>query len=247
MPLLILSIAVQVALIVHVIRTGRNTLWIWAIALLPLAGSVAYIVAEVIPGLRSSRSARGAVRAVRNTLDPDRDLRQYANEVRLSGNVDSRRKLAEEQANKGQLQEAIATYRGAMTGIYQHDPTLMLGLANAQFANRDYRDCRETLDALIQHNPDFKSPDGHLLYARALEGEGNADKAFEEYRALSKYYPGAEARVRFAQMLKQRGDVSQAAAILRELLDTAELAPRHYRKAQREWLDLARRELIRPE
>jgi hypothetical protein len=31
--------------------------------------------------------------------------------------------------------------------------------------------------------------------------------------------------------------------VLQELLDGAQLAPRHYQKAQREWLELARREL----
>jgi hypothetical protein len=37
----ILTLAVQAGLIVHVIKTGRNTLWIWAIALIPAAGSLA--------------------------------------------------------------------------------------------------------------------------------------------------------------------------------------------------------------
>src|SRR5208283_2170474 len=47
----ILSLLIQAGLIVHVIKTGRNTLWIWAIALLPAAGSAAYVVVELLPGL----------------------------------------------------------------------------------------------------------------------------------------------------------------------------------------------------
>ncbi len=243
MPLIILTMAIQVALIVHCIRTGRNSLWIWAIALLPAVGSIAYIVAELLPGLGSTRGARRAARAVRKTLDPDRDLRQYASQVRLSGDVDSRRRLAVEQLEKGLAQEAAVTYRSALTGLYEHDPTLMLGLAKAQFAAGEQRACRETLEALIKENADFKSAEGHLLYARALEEEGNATKALEEYRVLSEYYPGAEARLRYALILKRSGQAQQARQVLRELLDTAELAPAHYRKAQQDWLDRARREL----
>jgi hypothetical protein len=230
-------------LIVHVIRTGRNSLWIWAIALLPLAGPIAYLLVEVLPGLRHSRGARRAATAMRNTLDPDRDLRQYANEVRISGNVDSRRRLAEELSSKGQFREAIETYRSALTGLYEHDPQLLLGLAGAQFANADCAAARATLDRLIAENPDFKSPDGHLLYARALEGEGNLEKAASEYRVLSDYYPGAEAKVRYAQLLKRQGQNDAARQVLQELLDGAQLAPSHYRRVQREWLELARREL----
>jgi hypothetical protein len=240
---LILSIIVQVLLIVHVIRTGRNSLWIWAIALLPLAGPIAYLVVEVLPGLGRSRAARRATTAMRNTLDPDRNLRQYASEVRISGNVDSRRRLAEELLNQGQFQEAIETYRSALTGLYEQDPQLLLGLARAQFAKEEFAAARATLDRLIAHNPDFKSPDGHLLYARALEGEGNLEKAAAEYQVLSDYYPGAEARVRYGQLLKRQGQREEARRVLQELLDGAQLAPQHYRRAQREWLELARREL----
>lgn len=60
MPLIavsILSIAVQAGLIVHVIKTGRNSLWIWAIALLPPAGPVAYVVVELLPEMFGGRKA----------------------------------------------------------------------------------------------------------------------------------------------------------------------------------------------
>ncbi|HJS21471.1 MAG TPA: tetratricopeptide repeat protein [Steroidobacteraceae bacterium] len=243
MIFLILSIAVQVVLIVHVIRTGRNSLWIWAIALLPLAGPIAYLLVEVLPGLWHGRTARRASTAVRNTLDPDRNLRQYASEVRISGNVDSRRRLAEELLSKDQFREAIETYRSALTGLYEQDPQLLLGLARAQFANAEFSAARATLDQLIAHNADFKSADGHLLYARALEGEGNLEKAASEFRVLSDYYPGAEAKVRYGQLLKRQGQHDAARQVLQELLDGAQLAPAHYRRVQREWLDLARREL----
>jgi hypothetical protein len=244
MPYLLgfLSIALTVGMIVHIVKTGRSFLWIYVVVFLPTAGAIAYFLVEVLPSLRNSRAARNAARAVRNTLDPHRDLRQYEQEVRVSGNVDSRRRLADELASKGQYAEAIATYRAAMTGLYEHDPTLMLGVARAQFASNDFTGSRTTLDELIRNNPDFRSPDGHLLYARSLESEGNLEKALSEYKALAKYYPGAEAKVRYAQLLKGQGDTETARTVLREVLDSADLAPAHYRKAQKPWLDLARRE-----
>jgi hypothetical protein len=39
----ILTIAVDAALIAHVIKTGRSWLWITAILFLPLAGALAYV------------------------------------------------------------------------------------------------------------------------------------------------------------------------------------------------------------
>jgi hypothetical protein len=102
---------------------------------------------------------------------------------------------------------------------------------------------RETLDRLIKENPDFKSSDGHLLYARALEAEGNAVKACEEFETLVKYYPGAEARYRYATLLRKSGDTQRSHDVLSQLLNDSEVATKHYRKAQAQWLALAKRDL----
>ncbi|HUA90048.1 MAG TPA: tetratricopeptide repeat protein, partial [Steroidobacteraceae bacterium] len=124
---------------------------------------------------------------------------------------------------------------------YEHDPNLMLGVAQAQFGKGDATAARSTLDELIRLNPDFRSPAGHLLYARALEGEGNVAKALEEYRIVAGSFPGAEAAVRYAQLLKAQGQTDEARRVARELLQQARIAPGHYRRAQREWLEAAER------
>ena len=237
----ILSIAIQALLIIHAIKTGRNQIWIWVIALLPVAGPVAYIAVEMLPELFGSRATRRTLRSVKKALDPGADLRRYETEMRLTGDVASRQRYAAELFRQGRHDEAIAAYRQVLTGLYEHDPNLMLGLAQAQFAQGDAPGARATLDELIRLNPDFKSPHGHLLYARALETEGNVAKAIEEYRVVSHTYPGAEAAVRFAQLLKAQGQDEESRKVARELLDEARIAPPHYRRAQKEWLDVAER------
>jgi hypothetical protein len=118
-----------------------------------------------------------------------------------------------------------------------------LGLARAQFARNDFAAARTTLERLTLHNPEFKSADGHLLYARSLEALSELDAAEREYEAVSAGYPGAEARLRHALLLKRRGKLEAARRVFKDLLDGAKLGPAHYRRAQAEWLDRARREL----
>jgi hypothetical protein len=239
----ILSLALQAGLIVHVIKTGRNTLWIWAIALLPGAGPLAYVAVEILPDLFRGKTAQRTRAGVQRMIDPDRDLRRAAAEVEISGNVDARRRLAEELYERGQFTEAVAVYQAGLRGVFEHDPTLLLGLAQAQFAANDFAAARASLERLIQYNPEFKSVDGHLLYARTLESLDALDAAEHEYAAVAPGYPGAEARLRYALLLKRRGKAEDARRILKDLLDGAKLAPAHYRRAQAEWLDRARREI----
>jgi hypothetical protein len=239
----ILSILVQAALIVHVIKTGRNQLWIWAIALLPGIGALAYVAAEVLPELFGGRTARRAKAGVRHMIDPNRELRRASTEVEISGNVDARRRLGEELFERSQYEEAIAVYRGGLKGIFEFDPTLLLGVARAQFAQQDFAAARGTLELLAQQNPDFKSVDAKLLYARTLDSQDALDEAEREYAMIAPVYPGAEARLRYGVFLKRRGKLQDAQRVLKDLLDGAKLGPAHYRKAQAEWLDRARREL----
>jgi hypothetical protein len=240
---IIVYVVIWIALIVHCIRTGRNWLWITVLLFLPFLGSIAYVVVEILPGIFNSRGTRRAVRGVSRALDPEQDLRRYQDEARLTGDVASRQRYADELLRHGRTPEAIEIYRQALSGLYEHDPNLMLGLARAQFAQGAFREARETLDALRLHNPEFQSPDGHLLYARALEGEGHRDKALEEYAAVAGYYAGAEAPLRYAQFLRTIGNTQQARRVLQDLLEHARLAPRHYRKMQQQWLAEAQREL----
>jgi hypothetical protein len=241
MVFLILSIAIQAGLIIHVIKTGRNQIWIWVLALLSYAGIIAYIAVELLPDLFRSRTAQRTARGFKRAMDPEADLRRYESEARLSGGVAAKQRYAEELSRHGRHDEAITQYREALTGLYEHDPNLMLGLAQAQFAKGDATAARSTLDDLIRLNPDFRSPHGHLLYARALESEGNFQKALEEYKTLAPAYPGAEAAVRYAQLLKTQGRRDEAQKVARDLLEQARIAPAHYRKAQKSWLDAAQR------
>jgi len=95
---------------------------------------------------------------------------------------------------------------------------------------------------LREKNPGFRSADGHLVYARALDESGATARALEEYAALVNYYPGAEARVRQAMLYKKTGDKARAGELFAALLKDARLAPKHFRRSEREWIELAERE-----
>jgi hypothetical protein len=236
----------SLGMIVHCIKTGRNTIWVYALVMLmsmPFVGAAVYAGVEILPELLRSRTSQRAMRGIKSTLDPEGALRRAENEMHVTGNVAARQKYADELVKLGRAAEALPIYQTSLTGVFAEDPKLLLGYAHAQFAAADPSAARKTLEDLIRMNPAFKSPDGHLLFARALEGEGNLEQALDEYATLAGYYPGAEAGVRYAKLLKSAGQRPLAQQTLKALLDRAKYAPAHYRKAQREWLDEAHREL----
>lgn len=231
--------AIQILMIIHVLRTGRNMYWVM-ILLVPGIGMLAYLIVEILPDLMNDYRARRAFRGVAKTLNPGADLRQREHEHKLSGSVDAARHLARELMERGSYYEATQHYEKALSGLYEHDPDLMLGLATAQFCNDQFEEAQNTLEQLIEKNPDFKSPEGHLLYARAVEACGDDEKALGEYKIVAGSYAGAEAQLRYGLILERLGNNVAAMAEFEEILTAAELAPRHYRQAQREWINQAK-------
>jgi len=239
-PILVLTYLVQIGLIVHVLRTGRNTYWIFVLLMAPGIGGAAYFIIELLPDLMNNRGARSAARGVARTLNPGADLRQRERAHSLSGSVDATRHLAAELIDSGRHADAIELYAGALTGLYENDPDLLLGLARAQYGDDQFENARMTLDRLIEQNPDFKSSDRHLLYARAIEACGDDEKALAEYQSVAAYFAGAEAQLRYGLIRERLGNHETALAQFEEIVAAADLAPRHVRKAQREWLNEAK-------
>src|SRR5260370_17503390 len=123
--------------------------------LLPLVGSIAYVVVEILPELLGGRTARRATSGMRRMIDPDRALRRASAEVEISGNVDARRRLAEELLEREQYEAAIDVYQGGLKGIFEHDPTLLSGPARAHFGKQDFRTARAPPQPSTPPTPHF--------------------------------------------------------------------------------------------
>jgi len=232
----ILTICVQIGLIVHVIRTGRPWFWVFVLFFAPLIGSAVYFFVELLPDLSGDPKARNAMRRIMKTLDPRANIRKLEKKHQLSGSVDAARHLAGELVANEHYAEAVEHYQGALSGMYQNDPDLLLGLAEAQFGNKEYAASKETLQRLAAEQPDFRSAKGHLIYSRALEHCDELARALEEYEAVSAYYAGAEAKYRFAKLLEQESQTERALEIYQDILLIADVAPPHYRRAQSVWI-----------
>jgi hypothetical protein len=243
MPLLvILSVVAQAFFIIHAHKTGRRD-WIWILLVVPVAGCIFYFFLEMLPEIRNSREGKRAVKNILKTLNPEMDLKQAAKELMISDNVQNKLNLAIECINQHLYEEAISLYQSSLTGIYKDDPKIMLSLAQAFFLHKDYIQTKETLDNLIKTNPDFKSQEGHLLYARTLESLNDIDKALEEYKVLISYYSGYEAKCRYGLLLKKLGRLEESNTVFQDILKLSETVPKPYRKAQKTWLDIAKQNL----
>lgn len=242
MPILILSTLVQLALVVHVVKTARSTTWIYLLLFFPVIGALAYLIAELVPEWSNSPRGHSMRRGLSKTLNPDRDLKNASRNLAIADTVQNALALGRELLERGEHAEALSLFQRNLTGVHATDPELLFGLARAHFGLAEYQQALDALDSLKAHNPGSTSAEGHLLYARTLEGLGHTTEAIAEYEALVGYYSGPEPACRLARIYKQQGNTVRASQLFQEVLTRSEIAGKHHNKLYREWIQVAREE-----
>ena len=215
--LLALSFLVQASLAVHAYRTGRER-WMYLIILVPIIGSVIYVLMEVLPEIRYNSTGRRAASRIAGMIAPSDNMTKLRERLALLDSVENRQLLARECVNAGEYQEAIELYTSCLKGIYKDDPQLMLELANANYLYERYSDAKDVFVKLREVHPDFRHAEGHLLFARTLDNMGEDWNALSEYKEVANYYPGEEAACRYALLLKKMGCRPEANEIFNKII-----------------------------
>ena len=241
MPIATLLFVLDIVLVVHAAKTGRFSPWGYIIIFLPGIGAAIYIVAELVPEWLGSYKGQIARRSVARAVNPTGRYRALTDELAIVDTIANRAALAEECLRLGKFEEALTHYAKLIAQPLADDPRFLLGKARAELGLEQPAIAVATLEDLLRRWPDFHSPDGHLLYALALEESGRTDEALANYANVGQYFPGVEPRVRQAQLLQKLGRGTEAKTIAEDVLRGLNRAPAHVRRNQREWLASAQR------
>lgn len=239
-----ISLYVIIALFfaVHAVRTQQNMYWLLILFLFPGLGSLVYLFVIYLPGLRQSRGARAATRAISQLVDPNRAVREARTDFDRAPTVAHRMRLGAALLDAGDAAEALEHYRAAASGPFSSDPALLQGLARAQFANGEPAATQDTLERLFAVHPIARQqPEPALLYARALAAIGapGTRAAFEIALASAS---DAAPRCLFADWLATQSDDAdrrRARELYADIVHDARHWPRHAREHNSEWLQRA--------
>ena len=235
LPLLVL----QVFFAVHAVRNGRPY-WIFILFFFPLVGSLVYLFVEYLPEVRAGRSGLSKVtRTVKKVLDPGAEIRRLEDLVSLTDTHDNRVALGRAYRQAGRMDDAIRMYESSLEGMYSDSPRALSELSVAYYLAGRLSDARATFERLRR----VRQPTAEelTLSGRIAEDSGDLELALKEYAAGAPG-AGAEARCRQGLVLKRLGREAEAARVFEEIVRHARVSPGHYRKAEKEWIDIAQRE-----
>lgn len=244
MPLLAGILLILDAICVgHAAYKRQPALWFFVIIALPFVGGTMYLITEIMPRARANPVARQAAAGLGRAIDPEKEIRAARSALEELDTAENRKRLADALVVRGRYAEAREIFESTLIGAHEDDPALMMGLTRALFGLEDWTGVRHTLDSLREAWPDFQSPEGHMMYARAQEAMGELDRALIEYQALAGYYPGEEARYRYGLLLLRLGREEEAETQFQTILQSVKTGSPAYAHDQKEWSALAKQQL----
>jgi hypothetical protein len=173
--------------IIHVVRTGRNTSWIWLIIFVPYVGGVACLLVEVLPTL-----GRGGRRTIASTRD-----------------------IVQRTFNPTAHLKALVLYEKLASGMHARDADLALARARCLYRLGRHPDGTRLLDELEAAGHDFRTIPEALVRLKLLEGAGSDGVAVAAaWARFERKFQSIEFAWHHADFLVRTGRKAEALAVI---------------------------------
>ena len=136
----------QLALIIHCIKTNKPFYWIYLIIFIPYVGGVAYLLVELLPALLNSRQLRQTGQSIVRTFNPSVTIKKLEDQLENQDTVSNRTALAQAYIEAQQYDKAVPLLRSCLSGPFADDRATLLLLAQALFADGQTADNTQTAD-----------------------------------------------------------------------------------------------------
>jgi hypothetical protein len=228
-----LSWVLQIALIIHVYRTGRPYWWIWILLMAPFIGGLAYVFIELLPGFKNPQ---GLIESLKPKKWKIAALRKDLDE---SDTVEKRINLAEALFEAGKVQEAHDLAVECLTGVFKNDPRTLVDVARLKLALKQHREALTLLESVDTTANRMLAISVQVAKGDALVGLERHAEAEAAYLNVAGKHIGEAPRAGLASVYEHTGRHAEAVAVWKDIRSKFRKGNPAWRRAERKWYKLA--------
>jgi hypothetical protein len=234
-----LVILAQIFCVVHAMKKGKKD-WIYIILFLPVAGAIAYFFREILPEINRGEFTSN----LQNLFLPNHNINEWERRVRIADTVTNKLQLADAYAQQKQYAKAIALAESCQVGHHANDMGITQRLARLYYYNEQYGESITCFKKLLSSQKSgMNNQDDELLFAKALEGNTEMERAEEEYKKVIRIHHSLEAMYCYGLMLKKQRRNKEAAIQFQAVRDEIDLHPKYVRRMNMQWVRLSKKEM----
>jgi hypothetical protein len=203
-PLLI--VILQLITVVHAVKTGRTSPWVYLIIFVPLIGSIAYLLVEILPDPQVASFFEPLTSIFDRIVNPAPSIDRLEKELEFNNAFGNRIALAQAYERKGNITKALELYEGSLNGFYENDVPTLEKVGMLYFQKDDYKKALhifEHIDEVEQQEPTALVL---LMIARCKEKLGNKKHTRENYERAVRKASGLEADYYYAAFLQKNNE-----------------------------------------
>ncbi len=227
----------QIALIIHVYRTGRPYWWTWVLLMAPGIGGLAYVIVELLPGYRSPTGFWHSLKPQKWRIADKRE------QLEESETVDNRLSLAEELFEAGEFAEADAIASECLKGVFQNDPRTLVDVAKYKIALGKHEEAYAFLSRVDTTRNRMLALEHQVMRGDCLAALGKYAEAEEAYQSVIGFFIGEAPRVGLAQIYEKTGRADEAIALWKDIQKKFRRSSPAWRRTERSWYKLAKTKL----
>jgi len=232
-----LVLVLQIACIVHVIRSRREWWWILLLLFLGPIGVAIYFFLAIVPDLR----AGGAGIEIKLPGHERREMRRLEQAVEETDTVELRSDLAELYLKFGQVEDARRVLAPCAEGPLRDSQHLLYLRAKVELLNGGHAATHELLDKLDELGTGHRAKPRELLRARALIGEGKEEEGERRLAKLHRRFDGEEASYHYVVFLVERGRTDEARRVVEQMRRHLAQSGQPYKRQEKYWVQAAQR------
>lgn len=227
----------DIVCIIHIVKTGRDRIWIYIVLFAPIIGSVAYLITELIPSLLAGRKSHELKQALSSTVFGGKKIAELEKLLRISDTYQNRHSLADAYLEAGANDKAIDVYLSCLSGAYENDPHLLQTIAHSYFLNKEWERSKTYFEK-ASFNQDIEKK-YRVEYAQSLAHTEEYAKAEEQFKIL-KLETNVEGIFKYAEFLSETGKEESAKQKYKYIIFISSTLPKFVLRENKQWINLAK-------
>ncbi|OHD14009.1 MAG: hypothetical protein A2Z98_14780 [Spirochaetes bacterium GWB1_27_13] len=237
--LVLIPYLMQLLCIIHVIKNGRNTSWLYIIIFAPYVGGIAYFIIEILPTLNYHNTVSSITDIIATSISPSYKLKELESKANYSPTYENKKNLADEYLNCGYFDKAIEIYDNILVSAYKDNYEIMLLKAKSLYGSKNYEEAYVIIKKLDENKYKYRNESELLIKLKIFEHILSKEEIYQLYKNAKNQFNSFEIQYYYIDYMISQQDYLEANSVINDIETTKKHLDKSGLTYKKNWVNKA--------